>query len=100
MSSSSMARTNCRMAAKSIRVRNVLVAEALARPRFCRMAIPRGPRREGLGDESLAAVYSAADRHHALDDRRVARRLRRLPAIAGLRITAGRLPHDPGDHLL
>src|SRR5712692_3609243 len=104
---SSMARTNCRMGLRSIPaprpVRMARVAtlrlhlplKVRHKPGALRTAMPEGPR-----DESVAAVHSAAGRHHPLDGRRPPRGLGRLPAIAYLRIASGRLPHDPGANVL
>src|ERR1700687_5390671 len=55
---------------------------------------------EGLRDESLTAVHSAAGRHYSLDGWRPPRGLGRLPAIAYLRLAAGRLPHHSSTNLL
>src|SRR5260370_14243607 len=55
---------------------------------------------EELRDEPVTAVYSAAGRHHAADDRHPARRLGGLSATARFRSAAGRLPHDSGANVL
>src|SRR5947207_2143910 len=51
-------------------------------------------------DESLAAFYPAAGGDIAPDARRAAGGLRRVSPAADLGATAGRLPDDPGVHVL
>src|SRR2546426_513112 len=51
-------------------------------------------------DESLAPLHPAAGGDVAPDARRAARRLRCLSPAADLGAAAGRLPDDPGVHLL
>ena len=60
------------------------------------------PRASGEGDpdEPVAPVHPAADRDLAADGGAAARGRRRLPAAAGLGAAAGRLPDDPGGHVL
>src|SRR6266567_4563187 len=55
---------------------------------------------EDRRDESVAAVHSAADRHHALDGRRATRGLGGLPTVAHLGFAPGRLPNHSGANVL
>ena len=47
-------------------------------------------------DESVPSIHPAPGRDHAADGRSAARRHRRLPRAAALRVARGRLPDDPG----
>src|ERR1700761_5583611 len=51
-------------------------------------------------DEPIAAVYFAAGRNNAVDDRHSVGRLRRVSRAADFRAAAGRLPHDSGADVL
>src|SRR6202521_1835079 len=102
-----MAWTSCRMAARSfptslretalrvVQLARSLPLEAPRKPEARRALSP-----EDLRDEPVSAVYSAAGRDHASYGRRPTRGLGRFPAIARLRITAGRLPHHSGANVL
>src|SRR6266852_441462 len=114
-----MGKTNCRMAARSIlRLRpqrqrthrmamapsNRLAArKAMPRPALARAVarnhLSRATLRESR-NESIQAVHSAASRHHAFDGGHFAGGLRGLPAVAGFRVAAGRLPNHPGADVL
>src|SRR5947209_8815131 len=104
---SSTARTSCRTAAKSPRHSLAGITEAAvevlpsrrARTALQQRNLPAASREE-LRDEPVTAVYSAAGRHHAADDRHPSRRLGGLSAAARLRSAAGRLPHDSGANVL
>ncbi len=50
--------------------------------------------------ESISAIHSAAGRNFAADGRNSAGGHRRIHAVAGLGAAGGRLPDDPGAHLL
>src|SRR5882724_1357926 len=102
-----MARINCRMGPRSIRAsRAVRMARAAVHllPRLLRVPrkpeVPRRAMPEEHRDESLTAVYSAAGRHHPADGWRPPHWLGCLPAVADLRVTASRLPHDSGTNVL
>src|SRR5260370_31035281 len=103
----STARINCRMEPRSIQagqtVRTVRAAvlhlQLLLQARHKRGARQRAAQ-EDPRDESVAAVHSAAGRHHPPDGRRPSRGLGRFPAIAHLSVAASRLPHDPGTNVL
>src|SRR5260370_7049553 len=102
-----MARTNCRMTAKwrprRLAVTNLRSALALVRPRVRPRRNPE-PRPAASGedrlDEPVAAVHSAADRHHALDGRRATRGLGGLSAVAHFGFAPGRLPNHSGPNVL
>src|SRR5258708_31601402 len=101
-----MARTNCRMTAKwlprPLAVTQVLAAQALRNPPAKPHHNPKirpAASGEDRRDESVAAVHSAADRHHALDGRRATRGLGRFPAVAHLTVAPGRLPNHSGTNV-
>src|SRR6266700_2439564 len=102
-----MAKTNCRMTAKwlprPLAVTHLRSALELVRPRVRPRRNPE-PRPAASGedrlDESVAAVHSAADRHHALDGRRATRGLGGLPTVAHLGFAPGRLPNHSGANVL
>src|SRR5271169_1048582 len=93
------ARTNCRTVVRWIRVRRAPRRQART-PLSCPAILPLLHPAEDQLDESVAAVYSAAGRHHTLDGRRPSGGLCCLSAIAGVRPAAGRLPHDSGADFL
>src|SRR6266436_5733681 len=104
---SSMARTSCRMTVKWLPRPLAVILVRAARPQRRPPAKPRhnpetrpAARGEDRRDESVAAVHSAADRHHALDGRRVTRGLGGLPAVAHLGIAPSRLPNHSGTNVL
>src|SRR5258708_2022250 len=104
---SSMARTNCRMARRSIPAQQTVRTVRAAVPRLRlrpKMRHKGGARQraalEDLRNESVTAVHSTAGRHHPLDGRRPSGGLGRFPAIAHLGVAASRLPHDSGTDVL
>src|ERR1700741_2074093 len=94
-----MARTNCKTEAKWSRERR---GSAARPPKFPPFPIPLllpCPPGDPL-DESVAAVHFAAGCHHPPDGWRAARGVRSLPAVAGFRAAASRLPNNPGPDVL
>src|SRR5271157_5905100 len=59
-----------------------------------------GLRPEGQLDESFTAVHFAAGRHHIVDGGSAVGWVRGLPAVAGVGITASRLPHNSSNDVL
>src|SRR5437879_6828626 len=102
-----MAKTSCKMTAESLLRLPVAVLPLAAQVLRLRPAkhrfnpdLPPAANGEDRRDESVAAVHSAADRHHALDGRRAARGLGCLPAVAHFCVAPGRLPYDSGSNVL
>src|SRR5438876_6009369 len=102
-----MAKTSCKMTAESLLRLPVAVLPLAAQVLRLRPAkhrfnpdLPPAANGEDRRDESVAAVHSAADRHHALDGRRAARGLGCLPAVAHLGAASGRLPNYSGTNVL
>src|ERR1700741_4627445 len=94
-----VARTNCKTEAKWSRERRESVARPPKVPRLpIARLLPRPPG-DPL-DESVAAVHFAAGCHHPPDGWRAARGVRSLPAVAGFRAAASRLPNNPGPDVL
>src|SRR5262249_4943746 len=75
-------------------------ARAVAPPLLLAAMAGRAAVPGGRAGEPLAAVHPAADRDLALDAGPAPGRPRRLPPAAGLGPPRGRLPDDPGGHLL
>src|ERR1700688_1591380 len=103
-----MARTSCRMEARSTRTSALraapqarMQATILAGQRQTLLLIPlQRSLREALRDESFAAVYFTAGGDHAPDGRHPVGRIRGVPPAARFRFTAGRLPHDTSADVL
>src|SRR5713101_696832 len=102
-----MARTSCRMAARSFPTSQGEPLGQVADPvRSLAAVAPHArevrpaPSPEDPRDESLTAVYSAAGSDHAPDGRRPSGWLGRLPAIARLCLASRRLPYNPGANVL
>src|ERR1700736_1796435 len=114
----SMDKTSCKTAAKLIPPRRPRHLQTRRTPTAAnslrRSRAPRrvGPARggapklrsrvtpQGSGNESITAVHFAARRHYIVDGGDFAGGLRRIPAVAGLRVAASRLSDHPGANVL
>src|SRR5882724_6901136 len=88
-----MARINCRMGPRSI-----LVSRAVRMARAAVLLLPRLLRVPRKPEVPRRAVPEGL--HHPADGWRAPHWLGCLPAVADLRVTASRLPHDSGTNVL
>src|ERR1700677_1638319 len=87
--------------ARAIRIRAQVLRPSQARVRTLQISLRKASRRTRTpNDESITAVYFAAGRNHAVDDRHSVGGLRRLSRTADFSAAASRLPHNSGTDIL